>query len=148
MFKNYLPTRLVKTKVATGRDEQNGVPAPSNTPADGNTPDTCGRTPLHRACWDGDEVKVKELVTDASKGPVDQWGRTPLWCAVTQGQLGTVRIMVENIDVKLDTKDSYRKDLEFRAKEKGFKEILEVIKEEKLRRQLTAFTANSINSYF
>ena len=119
--------------------------------ADVKTSDTYGRTPLHRACWDGDEVKVKELVTDANSAILnakDQWGRTPLWCAVTQGQLGTVRIMVENIDVKLDTKDSYRKDLEFRAKEKGFKEILEVIKEEKLRRQLTAFTANSINSYF
>ena len=97
MFNNYLPTRLVKTN-------QNVVPAPSNTTADVKTPDTCGRTPLHRACWDGDEVKVKELVTDANSAILnakDQWGRTPLWCAVTQGQLGTVRIMVENIDVHL-----------------------------------------------
>ena len=96
-------------------------------------------------------MKVKELVTDANSAILnakDQWGRTPLWCAVTQGQLDAVRIMVENTDVEIDTKDSYGKDLEFRANEKGFTEILEVIKEEKLRRQLTAFTVNSINSYF
>ena len=59
MFKNIIPTRLVKTKVSTRREQQDELPSQSETPADVKSPDTYRRTLLHRACWYGDEIKVK-----------------------------------------------------------------------------------------
>lgn len=145
MLRNYLHTRLVKTRVTTGREKQNDGHSHSEEPGETYSPDTYGRTVLHRACWDGDEEKVQDLVTDARSETLnakDQWGRTPLWCAVTQGQLGVVTIMVECEHIKLETKDSYGKSLEFRANEKGYTEIEDLIKQEKIRRQLTVFAVN------
>ena len=144
MFKNIIPTRLVKTKVSTMREQQDELPSQSETPADVKSPDTYGRTLLHRACWDGDEVKVKELLNSdcGTLNAKDHWGRTPLWCAVTQGHVETVRVMAEHSGVKLDTKDSYGKDLEFRANEKGYADITEVLQKEKQKRQLTLIDFN------
>merc|ERR1719250_471360 len=76
----------------------------------------------------------------------DQWGRTPLWCAVTQGHLETVKILAGNKDVKLDTKDSYGKDLDFRAKEKGFHEIVEVLKKANEHRKLEEYSEEALKT--
>ena len=105
--------------------------------------DSCGRTPLHRACWDGEDSRVRELMGEGGVSQLnakDQWGRTPLWCAVTQGHLETVKILAGNKEVKLDTKDSYGKDLDFRAKEKGFHEILEALKKANENRKLEEYS--------
>jgi len=134
MLKNVIPTFLVKSKVASSRDGQNTEPKQCETSVD-----TFGRTLLHRACWDGDVVKMRELLADSDSSKLnakDQWGRTPLWCAVTQGNIEAVRLMVEHDGVRLDTTDSYGKDLEFRAKEKGYTKIVEVLQKGKLKRQL------------
>jgi len=110
---------------------------------DEDKPDSCGRTPLHRACWDGEDSRVRELMGEGGATQLnakDQWGRTPLWCAVTQGHLQTVKILAGNKEVKLDTKDSYGKDLDFRAKEKGFHEIVEVLKKADEHRKLEEYS--------
>jgi len=141
MFKNVIPTFLVKSNVANKREEQSITQRKLESTEDGTKEDSFGRTLLHRACWEGNDTKVRELlaVTDVAKlNAKDQWGRTPLWCAVNQGNLETVSLLVGNRGIKLDTKDSYGKDLIFRAKEKGFIEIIEVLEKEKQKREFMA----------
>ena len=41
----------------------------------------------------------------------DAWGRSPLWCAVTRGQLAAVRQLLADPEVAVAGLDSYGKDL-------------------------------------
>jgi len=143
MLKNIIPTFLVKSAVHSKREEKKKMPNKTEAEDSPTKADSCGRTPLHRACWNGEDSRVRELMVDGDMRQLnakDQWGRTPLWCAVTQGHLETVKILIENKDVKLDTKDSYGKDLHFRAKEKGFHDISEVLKKANENRQLEEYS--------
>jgi len=131
----------VKSKVSTEREKQNDDDVESEVQKTSRptSSDEFGRTLLHRACWDGDLEKVKELLTTADRvavNAIDHWGRSPLWCAINQGQVDTVRLLLENVDVNLDVIDSYGKSLEFRAKEKGLTEIVEMLQATKYYRDL------------
>ena len=41
----------------------------------------------------------------------DAWGRSPLWCAVTRGQVAAVRQLLADPEVAVAGLDSYGKDL-------------------------------------
>ena len=130
MLRKYF--RPVSTK--PGRRAPAPAPAPGVTSAGDSEAEggslTYGRTPLHRAAWLGDSASVASLlgsldsaaknvqvcVIFISKHIIDNsaedaWGRSPLWCAVTRGQVAAVRQLLADPEVAVAGLDSYGKDL-------------------------------------
>jgi ankyrin repeat protein len=87
-----------------------------------------GWTPLHMAAAQGDEERVRQLLSDPTQQleARNHWGRTPLYEAAKRGQLGTMTLLIDR-GANLEAKGNHGFTPMFPAIQRGHLKAVELL---------------------